>query len=116
MRAPPDADTMMTGRCLATASSIARVSFSPTAEPMLPPRYANSKAATTTEKPPTRPTPVTTASVVPVFSRAARTRSRYRFVSLKPSGSAGTTAPSRSSNVPWSMSWARRSCAVMRNA
>src|SRR5712691_8040383 len=76
MRAPPEADTMMTGRCLAMASSIARVSFSPTAEPMLPPRYAKSKAASTTGQPPSRPTPVMTASALPVFSRAARTRSR----------------------------------------
>src|SRR2546426_312445 len=38
MRAPPEAERMMTGRSLSMASSIARVSFSPTTQPMLPPR------------------------------------------------------------------------------
>ena len=48
MRAPPEADTMMTGTCLSIASSMARVSFSPTTEPMLPPMKPNSKTQSTT--------------------------------------------------------------------
>ena len=48
MRAPPEAVTMMTGTCLSIASSIARVSFSPTTEPMLPPRKANSNTQSAT--------------------------------------------------------------------
>ena len=46
MRAPPEADTISSGTRLAIASSIARVSFSPTTEPMLPPMNANSNTAT----------------------------------------------------------------------
>src|SRR5439155_1504831 len=87
MRAPPDAETITTGRCLSMASSIARVSFSPTTEPMLPPRKPNSKAARTAGCPPMRAMPQTTASSVEVFWTAARTRSRYFLVSLKVSGS-----------------------------
>jgi hypothetical protein len=37
MRAPPEQDTMTTGRRSAMARSIARVIFSPTTTPMLPP-------------------------------------------------------------------------------
>ncbi len=39
---------MITGTCLSIASSMARVSFSPTTEPMLPPRKPNSKTQSTT--------------------------------------------------------------------
>src|SRR5215470_12331913 len=87
IRAPPDAETMMTGRCLSMASSIARASFSPTTEPMLPPRKPNSNTASTAGWPPIEPMPQMTASSVDVFWFAARTRSRYFLVSLKFSGS-----------------------------
>src|SRR5713226_1833194 len=62
IRAPPDAETMTTGRCLSIASSIARVSFSPTTEPMLPPRKPNSKTARTAGNPPIEAMPQITAS------------------------------------------------------
>ena len=58
---------MITGTCLSMASSMARVSFSPTTEPMLPPRKPNSKTHSTTGWPPRRATPVTRASSRPVF-------------------------------------------------
>ena len=115
MRAPPEAETMTTGTCLSIASSIARASFSPTTEPMLPPRKPNSNAQSTLGRPPIRASPVTTASSVRVFWAAARTRSRYFFVSLKPSGSVVSRFVSRSSKEPGSASSAIRSRAEMRN-
>jgi hypothetical protein len=48
MRAPPEADTIRSGTRLAMASSIVRVSFSPTTEAMLPPRKPNSNTASAT--------------------------------------------------------------------
>ena len=46
MRAPPEHDTMMTGRRDDSARSMARVIFSPTTTPMLPPMKPYSIAAT----------------------------------------------------------------------
>jgi hypothetical protein len=115
IRAPPDADTIRTGRCLSMASSIARVSFSPTTEPMLPPRNPNSKTASTVGCPPIEAIPQITASSVEVFCTAARTRSRYFLVSLKVSGSVVVRPVSRSSNEPASASCPIRSRAEIRN-
>jgi hypothetical protein len=114
IRAPPDAETMTTGRCLSMASSIARVSFSPTTDPMLPPRNPNSNTHSTAGRPPMRATPVTIASSDFVFSTAARSRSRYFLVSLKPSGSVDSRVRSRSSKVPGSARSAMRSRAETR--
>jgi len=114
MRAPPEADTMRTGKRFCIASSIARVIFSPTTEAMLPPRKANSKTARATGWPPIRPTPVTTASSRPVLFRAAFTRSVYRFVSLKFSGSLEVRPASRSSKEASSTMEAMRSRALIR--
>ncbi len=113
--APPDAETMTTGRCLSMASSIARASFSPTTEPMLPPRKPNSKTASTVGCPPIDAMPQMTASSVEVFWAAARTRSRYFLVSLNASGSVVASAVSRSSNEPASAIWLIRSRAEIRN-
>ena len=88
---------MTTGTCLSIASSIARVSFSPTTEPMLPPRKPNSNTQSTAGSPPIRASPQTTASSPRVFCTAARTRSRYFLVSLKTSGSVVSRVVSRSS-------------------
>ena len=55
MRAPPEHETMMTGSAPAIARSIARVIFSPTTTPMLPPMNAYSMAATTVSMPSIRP-------------------------------------------------------------
>ena len=51
IRAPPDAETMTTGSRAAIARSIARVIFSPTTTPMLPPMKPYSIAATTHSMP-----------------------------------------------------------------
>ena len=115
IRAPPEADTISRGTRLAMASSIARVSFSPTTEPMLPPMNANSNTAIDTGCPPMRPRPVMTASSRPVLLRALLRRSVYFTVSLKRSGSRERSPASRSSNEPSSTSEAMRSRALMRN-
>ena len=48
MRAPPEAETIRRGTRFCSASSMVRVSFSPTTEAMLPPRNANSNTASAT--------------------------------------------------------------------
>ena len=54
MRAPPEHETMMTGWRRSSAISMARVIFSPTTTPMLPPMNVYSIAATTTSRPSSR--------------------------------------------------------------
>jgi len=68
MRAPPEHDTMMSGVCCCSARSAARVIFSPTTEPLLPPMKPYSMTANTTAMPPTVPSAVITASLSPVRS------------------------------------------------
>ena len=51
MRAPPDAETTITGSLRAAARSIARVIFSPTTTPMLPPMKRYSITQTMTVRP-----------------------------------------------------------------
>jgi hypothetical protein len=46
MRAPPEQDTIIIGRRVASARSIPLVIFSPTTTPMLPPMKPYSMAAT----------------------------------------------------------------------
>ena len=58
---------MITGCRAPSARSIARVIFSPTTTPMLPPMNPYSIAATAHSTPPTRPLAVMTASFSPVF-------------------------------------------------
>ncbi len=48
IRAPPEAEMMRSGMRFCRASSMVRVSFSPTTDAMLPPRNANSKTAMAT--------------------------------------------------------------------
>ncbi len=67
IRAPPDAHTMMSGTRSASARSAARVIFSPTTTPMLPPMKAYSIAAITTGMPSMAPVPMMTASLRPVL-------------------------------------------------
>ena len=76
----------------------------------------NPKSMTTiaTRAPSTLPNPQTAASRSPVASCAAATRSGYGFWSTKPSGSTDTRPGSRSSNVPSSSSWPRRTGADRR--
>ena len=66
IRAPPEQETITTGCWYSMAASMARVIFSPTTTPMLPPMNEYSIAATTTSLPPICPLAVTTASSMPV--------------------------------------------------
>ena len=63
MRAPPLAETMTTGSPRSVPTSMRRVSFSPTTEPMEPPRKEKSITPSATRWRPIRPMPVTTASL-----------------------------------------------------
>ena len=76
IRAPPEAETMMTGSRAAIARSMARVIFSPTTTPMLPPMKLYSIAATAHSMPPMRPLAVMTASLSPVAAMLASSRFR----------------------------------------
>ncbi len=62
IRAPPEQDTTITGRRASSARSMARVIFSPTTTPMLPPMKPYSIAATSASMPSMRPVAHTTAS------------------------------------------------------
>ena len=68
MRAPPEHEMMMTGWRRSSAISMARVIFSPTTTPMLPPMNVYSIAATTTSRPSSCPVATITASLRPVAS------------------------------------------------
>ena len=68
--APPEADTTISGIDEASACSAARVTFSPTTDPMLPPRKWKSSTAMDTGCPPSRAVPVITASARPLADRA----------------------------------------------
>jgi hypothetical protein len=76
IRAPPDWLTMTTAARSSTARSTRRVIFSPTAQPIEPPRNWKSIAAISTGWPPTCPRPLMTASGRPVLRRACSSRSR----------------------------------------
>ena len=76
MRAPPEAETTIERRRSASARSAARVSFSPTTEPIEPPMKTNSIAPIRTGIPSIVPDPMTIASEVPTCSSASRRRSR----------------------------------------
>ncbi|OPZ08051.1 MAG: hypothetical protein BWZ10_02724 [candidate division BRC1 bacterium ADurb.BinA364] len=65
MRAPPPQAMTITGFFSASPRSMARVTFSPTTEPMLPPAKVMSITAALTLKPWISPTPVTHASFRP---------------------------------------------------
>ena len=67
MRAPPLVEMMMTGRPFSVPASMSRVSFSPTTEPIEPPRKLKSITPSATRCSPIMPTPVTTASLRLVF-------------------------------------------------
>ncbi len=73
MRAPPEEVKMMTGSLFSAPTSMARMIFSPTTEPMLPPMKRKSMTARTTSCPLTLQSPVTTASLLPVLRAAAST-------------------------------------------
>ena len=108
IRAPPEQDTATNGIRRSSARSIARVTFSPRAEPMLPPMKSNSIAARLTAWPPMVAVPLRSASSMPVFFRAALSRSAYAFWSLNPNGSSDRRPASYSWNVSGSASSATR--------
>ena len=111
MRAPPLEQMAMNGSLRRAASSRARVTFSPTTEPILPPMKAKSETAITACQPAMRPTPVITASCSPVRSCARASRSGYGIWSEKRSGSMETSSRFTSSKVSSSTSMFRRSAA-----
>ena len=66
--APPEVVTKITGSLVSSARSIARQIFSPTTDPMLPPIKLKSNTQSTTRRPFIIPSPITMASLRPVFS------------------------------------------------
>ncbi len=74
MRAPPEAETMTSGERDARERSMARVIFSPTTAPMLPPMKRTSMEQISTWRPPSLPRAATRASRSPVSRRAASRR------------------------------------------
>ncbi len=114
MRAPPEAETTISGMRSARAASAARATFSPTTDPMEPPMNPKSRAQIATRVPWTAPVPQTAASFSPVALCASVTRSGYALRSTKPSGSTETRPGSRSTKLPSSRSCASRVRAEMR--
>ena len=62
---PPEPEMMISGKCCCVARSTGRVSFSPTTEPMLPMKKAESVVPKATRRARTMPVPVTAASLQP---------------------------------------------------
>jgi hypothetical protein len=104
IRAPPDALTTMSGMRSTSASSAARVTFSPTTAPIEPPMKPKSMTQIATRVPPIEPRPQTAASRMPVAVCAATSRSGYGFWSTNPSASTDWSPASRSDQVPGSSS------------
>ena len=75
IRAPPDAEKMITAALFSNARSISRVIFSPTADPIDPPMNDISIGPAYTRCPPTFPDPETIASGSPELSLACTMRS-----------------------------------------
>ena len=75
IRAPPDAETTISGTRSARACSAARVTFSPTTAPIEPPMNPKSMTQIATGRPSIVPVPQTAASRIPVASWAAAIRS-----------------------------------------
>ncbi len=76
MRAPPEADTMISGIRSSSARRPTRTIFSPTTEPIEPPMNLKSITARAMGSPSRVPVPVRTASSRPAFFRLAASRSR----------------------------------------
>ena len=112
-RAPPLVTTVTTGRRRLAACSMARATFSPTTQPMLPPMKPKSRTAITAGLPPMEQAPVTTASVRPVRRWSRKIRCLYDTLEEKDSGSRDVTLRFVSRNVPGSARESIRSRAVM---
>src|SRR5713226_9701280 len=87
MRAPPEQEMAMNGWRVSMASSMPRVTFSPTTAPMEPPMKPNSIEHMTTGRPLSWPSAVMTASFMPSFFLASRRRDAYDLVSTNLRGS-----------------------------
>ena len=92
---------------------MARVIFSPTTTPMLPPMNEYSIAAISVSMPSMVPVPQMIASLRPLVCCALRSRCEYGLVSMKFSGSVDASSRSCSTHGP-SKSIARRSAAPNR--
>ena len=114
MRAPPDAETIISGVRDCAARSTARVIASPTTAPMLPPMKAYSITLATTGRPWSLPWALMTASLSPVSSCACRSRLEYGFRSTNFNGSVDDRFPSKVSYWFSSSSCARRVRASIR--
>ena len=97
MRAPPEAETTITGHRSAMDRSMARVIFSPITEPMLPPMNFGSIAQMFTWRAISLPLAEISASFRLVAARVAFRRSLYGFESTKFSGSLDISSRSCSS-------------------
>ena len=102
------------GYFFASASSAARVTFSPTTAPIDPPINLNSIEQQITGRPSSFPSAVSIASLTPSFLRASWMRCLYGLVSVKPSGSVETSSASCSSQSPSSSSNSSRRFARIR--
>src|SRR5882762_7658206 len=87
MRAPPEQEMAMNGWRVSIASSMPRVTFSPTTAPIEPPMKPNSMEHITTGRPLRWPSAVMTASFMPSFFMASFRRAAYALVSTNLSGS-----------------------------
>ena len=70
MRVPPEVGDSSSGSRSAVARSMPRMIRRAVAAPMEPAKKENSEQITATRRPPTSPSPVSTASSTPDFSRA----------------------------------------------
>ncbi len=114
IRAPPEHETTISAAFDASARSAARVIFSPTTTPMLPPMKPYSMDAITTGIASSVPLPTTIASLSPVDLMLASSRLRYGLVSVNVNGSSERRSGSWSVHAPSSNSIRSRSAAVMR--
>ena len=112
-RAPPLVTTVTNGSRRLAARSIARATFSPTTQPMLPPMKPKSSTARTEGLPPMEQVPVTTASDRPVRLWSRNSRCLYDTLAEKDNGSSDETLRFVSRNVPGSARESIRSRAVM---
>ena len=105
---PPEALIIMRGRDSVVARSTSLASLSPTTLPMLPMIKEESVTPQATRRARIIPVPVRAASDKPVRFCSDTIRFAYGFLSLKVSGSVGSSPPSHSSNVPGS-----KSCSIL---
>ena len=87
MRAPPLVTIATAGRPRFAARSSASVTFSPTAQPIVPPMNPKSRTISITGAPPIDAIPVSTASVSPVLRWSWNMLLLYELVDVNDMGS-----------------------------